>query len=434
MAWSMGQKHVCRTASCGRVIDVVWGAFSKPPPPPPPSSDEVLRHGPKPRLSKKTLFLLGAMYTIDCINGSLLTPYVDVMVSGFMQTTPDDPRVAPIVGFLIGVYPLCEVIFSPIWGVVSDRVGRKPALLIGLGGSVVAPIIFGLGTDLVTVFLARALDGIFCGNISVTKTYLGEVVDKTNEAKAFNSLSMCFRGGLFIGPILGGPLVYPATWAPSIFAGTIFEQRPFLLPNLTYAMCAAVAWILGAAFLEETLPKSKRDASSCCLPPRWRCWRREQQRGGQQQVGTTPTPDTAHRASPDFSGDAEVAAAVAAGGDRIDERPLGTCVLVQVIICSCALTAWSAAANQLFILIVSLPQSVEGGFGFGPQQIGMLRIVAAASSLVVQLFFYKQATMRLGLLWSFILGASASSLTSSSRSTGSGLTPALASGVMCPGS
>merc|ERR1719188_1497091 len=100
--------------------------------------------------------------------------------------------------------------FSPFWGTLSDRIGRKPALLIGLGGSCVAPIMFGLGTNLTTVFVARALDGFFCGNMGVTRTYLGEIVDETNEAKGFGFLSTCFSLGMFIGPMLGGLLVYPA--------------------------------------------------------------------------------------------------------------------------------------------------------------------------------------------------------------------------------
>ncbi|CAL1164714.1 unnamed protein product, partial [Cladocopium goreaui] len=118
------------------------------------------------------------------------------------------------VGMLIGLYSLCEVIFSPLWGTFADKVGRKPALLIGLGGSCIAPVMFGLGTSLPTIFAARALDGFFCGNIGVTRTYLGEIVDESNEAKGFSFLALCFSAGLFVGPILGGELLGAANWAP----------------------------------------------------------------------------------------------------------------------------------------------------------------------------------------------------------------------------
>ena len=94
------------------------------------------------------------------------------------------------VGMLIGLYSLCEVICSPFWGFFADKVGRKPALLIGLGGSVVAPIMFGLGKSMPVIFAARALDGFFCGNMGVTRTYLGEIVDESNEAWRARGTSM----------------------------------------------------------------------------------------------------------------------------------------------------------------------------------------------------------------------------------------------------
>ena len=356
----------------------------------------------RPRLANKALFALGALTTIDCINVNLLMPYVDSMVSDFLQTTSDDPSVAYVVGLLVGLYSICELIFSPLWGALSDRVGRKPVLLIGaLGGCVAAPILLGLGTNLTAVFVARALDGFFCGNTSVAWTYMGEIVDESNEARGFGFLGVCYGIGLFIGPALGGALVYPARWAPSVFAGTVFERRPFLLPNLTCAALGVVAWIIGAVFLEETLPRIPERGDGA---PR---------RGGRQseanppetstlpsRVFTTPTPVEVYQPCPNFSDDIEAAEK----GDRMDERqPLGIRALVHVVVCYCALEGMVSAAEQLFILIVSFPQAVDG-FALGPRQIGALQNVAAASVLVDQLLFYELATTRLGLFWSFVLG------------------------------
>lgn len=112
------------------------------------------------------------MNLIDCINVNLLTPYVDKMVSTFLDQSPQSPAVAHTVGMLIGLYSLCEVICSPFWGAFADKVGRKPALLIGLGGSVIAPIMFGLGKTMPTIFAARALDGFFCGNMGAPRPYM----------------------------------------------------------------------------------------------------------------------------------------------------------------------------------------------------------------------------------------------------------------------
>jgi len=249
-------------------------------PPPPPRR--------RPRLTPKTLFVLGAINLIDCINASLLTPYVTSMVSDFMKLEATDPQVGHVVGLLVGLYSVCEVIFSVFWGWLADRIGRKPALLIGLAGSVVAPIMFGLGQSLEVVFFARALDGFFCGNVGVSRTYLGEIVDQSNETQAFNFLSLCFATGLFIGPMLGGQLVYPAHWAPGIFAGTIFDSRPFLLPNLTYAMFALVSWVIGAIFLEETLPRGGEAESAVARRPELEA-RTMQRQLSNISVGTDPS-------------------------------------------------------------------------------------------------------------------------------------------------
>ena len=212
----------------------------------------------RPRLTNKTLFVIAAMNLIDCINVNIMTPYAVEMVSTFLNKNPDSSDVHTTVSLLIGLYSLFEVIFSPFWGMVADRVGRRPCLLIGLAGSALAPILLGLGKSLPVIFAARALDGFFCGNLGVTRTYLGEVVDKTNEARGFSILALCFAMGLIVGPLLGGQLVFPARTAPSLFKGTLFDEYPFLLPNLTYAIFAAIAWIIGFFCMEETLPRSKR--------------------------------------------------------------------------------------------------------------------------------------------------------------------------------
>ena len=122
--------------------------------------------------------------------------------------------------FLHPLKPLkpSQVLFSAFWGMLADRVGRRPVLLLGLAGSAVAPVIFGTAQSLSVALSARLLDGFFCGNVGVARTYLGEMVDRTNEAKAFGVMASTFSLGLFIGPTLGGTLAYPAKFYPAIFA------------------------------------------------------------------------------------------------------------------------------------------------------------------------------------------------------------------------
>mmetsp|Transcript_44072 Transcript_44072/g.82409 ORF Transcript_44072/g.82409 Transcript_44072/m.82409 type:complete len:511 (+) Transcript_44072:78-1610(+) len=350
------------------------------------TSDEAEEEA-KPRLNAKTLFVLGAMNLIDCINVNLLTPYVDKMVSTFLGKSPQSPEVAHTVGLLIGLYSLLEVLCSPWWGMFADYSGRKPCLLVGLGGSAIAPILFGLGQTLPVIFFARGLDGFFCGNMGVTRTYLGEIVDETNEAQGFSFLALCFSAGLFLGPILGGELVYPARSLPSVFGGTVFEQYPFLLPNLTYAVFAAISWLIGAMFLEETLPKSRR------------CVRRGaasvQPRGLQRSTSGTD-PSGAPRRFVCEEGEE----AAAAGGNNNKCYPITT---LQVILAYCGLSGMVSAQNQLMILLVSYDRSADG-FEFGPRDIGIIQNIGALGLLMSQLMLYPILTRKLGFLNTFCVG------------------------------
>jgi len=335
----------------------------------------------RPRLTNRTLFVLGTMTIIDMINFNLLSPYVDEMISNFLDAGPQDSRVEETVGSLIGLYSLCEVLFSVFWGYLSDRIGRKPVILIGLGGSIVAPIVFGLAPSLTVVFLARGLDGFFCGNVGVVKTYLGELVDETNEARAFSLIAICWSCGLFLGPLLGGELVHPAKTAPGIFADTVFETHPYLLPNLVYACLAAVAWIIGLLFLEETLPRNSSQAA-----------RQFQQASTLSSQQMLPSSD-----------------AVAVNDRESNFKLSAICSPKQLplwrLMKSYALASgYYAAWVQNFVLLVSLPASTHG-FGFGPREIGIMQNFAAVGLMLTQLFFYPRLTKRFGFFRCFVAGA-----------------------------
>ena len=209
------------------------------------------------RLFKRRLLVIGAMRLVDSMTVTMIMPYGLEMVSMFLDQGTGSPEVSTVYAWLIGLYSLFEIIFSPFWGMVADVMGRRPCLLIGMAGTAIAPVLLGLGQSLTAVFLCRALDGFFCGNQAIIRTYLGELADKGDEARAFGFLVLCFVLGLIVGPFLGG-LAVPARWAPQVFSGTLFERYPFLLPNLIFGVFAAIVCILGFVCLQETLPKARR--------------------------------------------------------------------------------------------------------------------------------------------------------------------------------
>ena len=138
--------------------------------------------GAAARMFKRKLYIIGAMRLIDSMNVNMIMPYGLQLASRLLNKPTESPEVATAFALLLGLYSLFEIVFSPVWGMLADMMGRRPILLIGIAGSAVAPVLLSLGSSFWVVLFFRALDGFFCGNQAILRTYLGEIVDKSNEA------------------------------------------------------------------------------------------------------------------------------------------------------------------------------------------------------------------------------------------------------------
>ena len=156
-------------------------------------------------------------------------------------------------GMLGSAFSLGSLFGNFIWGIASDRIGRKPALILGLIGSVFTSLMFGFTHNFYVVVFARFLWGLLNGNIGVSKTYVAEILDDTNNARGMALYGTIGGVGRMIGPILGGYLLFPQRLMPSIFAGTIFETYPFSLPVTVVSFSCFVVSILSCFHLPETL-------------------------------------------------------------------------------------------------------------------------------------------------------------------------------------
>lgn len=114
------------------------------------------------------------------------------------------------IGFLVAVFSLMQFFFAPVWGRISDRIGRKPVLLIGLLGTITGYILMGLAQTIVLLFVARFISGIAGANISAAQAYLADISTPENRAKAMGLLGAAFGLGFVFGPALGG-------WAGAVF-------------------------------------------------------------------------------------------------------------------------------------------------------------------------------------------------------------------------
>ena len=108
------------------------------------------------------------------------------------------------IGLLMAVFSLMQFLFSPLWGKLSDRFGRRPIILISLLGSTFSYIFFAYAKTLPDLFLARSLAGFFASNISVAHAYIADITTKEERSISMGLIGAAFGLGFIMGPPIGG--------------------------------------------------------------------------------------------------------------------------------------------------------------------------------------------------------------------------------------
>ena len=147
----------------------------------------------------KLLPILGITF-IDILGFSILIPLMPYFVKHF--GAPDI-----VVGALFATFALCQFVGGPVWGNVSDRVGRKAVLIISQIGATIGWTMLAFAPNIAIVFLARIIEGFSGGNLSVTQAYVSDLVEPEKRGRAFAYIGAAFSSGLIFGPLAGGFLV-----------------------------------------------------------------------------------------------------------------------------------------------------------------------------------------------------------------------------------
>lgn len=156
----------------------------------------------------------------------MLVAFVDMM--GLMIIWPLLPLYAKnlgasatVVGLLAASFPVAQLVSSPVWGYVSDRYGRRPALLVGLGTSAIAYVVFGFAHSVGLLFASRFVQGLGGGTTGVVQAYVVDAMLPRERAKALGWLSAATSAGVIIGPALGSLLHRFGEAAPGLFASAL---------------------------------------------------------------------------------------------------------------------------------------------------------------------------------------------------------------------
>ena len=172
-------------------------------------------------------------------------------------------------GFMMALYSLMQFIFAPIWGRMSDRIGRKPVLLIGIAGYAISFILQGLAQDLFQFIAARTLAGILSSAaLPTAMAYAADISSEKDRSAAMGMMGAAMGLGMIFGPLLGGLLTHAQLPLPPGLAGLMQttldastgQVISLSVPYLVAALLAAVAVPLVLVFLPESLPASQRHA------------------------------------------------------------------------------------------------------------------------------------------------------------------------------
>lgn len=148
------------------------------------------------------LFALVTMF-LNFLGFALLIPVIPFIVEKYLPAHQAN-LVGVYVGLLIAVYAFCQFISAPTLGLLSDRFGRRPVLLVSLIGTIIGYLLLGIGGALWVLFLGRIIDGLTGGNISTIYAYVADISQPHQRGKLFGLLGAAGGVGFIIGPVVGG--------------------------------------------------------------------------------------------------------------------------------------------------------------------------------------------------------------------------------------
>jgi DHA1 family tetracycline resistance protein-like MFS transporter len=166
------------------------------------------------RNSRTPLLMIFFTVLIDMIGFGIVIPILPLYALKF-HASPTE------IGVLFGSFSLMQLIFAPILGRWSDRIGRRPILVVSILGSALAFTLLGFANSLWMLFLGRMLDGMSGGNISTAQAYIADVTPREKRGAAMGVIGAAFGLGFVIGPAIGGWLGHISIQAPFFVAGAL---------------------------------------------------------------------------------------------------------------------------------------------------------------------------------------------------------------------
>ena len=354
----------------------------------------------------------------------------------------NENEIAIYAGMVTSAFAFAEFTTGMMWGGISDKFGRKPVLIMGLVGTMLSMLIFGFAKSFPVALIARAVGGALNGTVGVIQTTVAELATEKEHqgmsnrsmilgvrmtddaqnclARAFAVMPFIWCLGSIIGPALGGLLAEPVKRYPAVFyPGGVFEEYPYLLPNLVSASILVVGIIIGTLFLEEThqILREKPDIGVRTGRKIVGFFKKRTNAGGNiKSPKRYSSPPNQQGEGLLASGGSEYSTFASAPATNITEEQVRksppttktfTTPVVLLIVSYGILAYHTMGFEQTFPVFLSTPRSPEpphhlfkftGGFGLDTQSIGFILSVQGVASMIIQFFFFPPIVGHFGIL------------------------------------
>ena len=195
----------------------------------------------------KPLVVIFTAIVLDAVGIGLIFP----ILPSLLQEVTHADKVAQYIGIMTALYAAMQFVFAPVLGALSDRLGRRPVLLISLGGAAINYLVLAFAPNLWLLLIGRAIAGLTSANVSVATAYVTDISPPEMRARRFGLLNAMFGIGFIIGPVLGGAL------------GDYWLRLPFIAA----AVLNAANLLLAFAVLPETRKPSRERIDLAALNP-----------------------------------------------------------------------------------------------------------------------------------------------------------------------
>lgn len=235
---------------------------------------------PMPPFTKSTIKIVFLTLFLDLVGFSIIFPLFPDLIEYYKTLDPNNFLLVGILdfaksimawggttetastivlfgGILGALYSLLQFIFAPIWGGISDRIGRRPVLIISVAGIALSYLLWIVSGSFTLLVIARTIGGIMGGNISTATAVIGDVTTPENRSRGMAYVGIAFGMGFLFGPALGGIF---SQWNlvesfPNLAA---YGINPFSVPALFAFLLSLINLFFIIKKFKETLPAEKR--------------------------------------------------------------------------------------------------------------------------------------------------------------------------------